>query len=71
MIRYNTKGSDAGTAGDAAAGDAGDAAAASGTFGDPTLWSSFDVSTTNPLATGFAGAFDRTWLYRPEHQRRL
>jgi hypothetical protein len=42
---------DAGDAGDG--GEAG--AAAPGSFGDPTLWTSFDVSSVNSQARGFAG----------------
>lgn len=56
---------------DAAAGDAGasdaagaDAGTLAGTFADPSLWSTFDVSSTIPGAAGFIGAvFDGRSLY--------
>jgi hypothetical protein len=61
---------DVGT-GDAAAGDAGaadaataDAGTLAGTFADPSLWATFDVSSTIPGAAGFTGAiFDGRSLY--------
>jgi hypothetical protein len=42
--------------------DAGDAGPTG--FADPTHWTSFDVSTVNPLAVGFSGAvFDGASIY--------
>lgn len=59
-------GGDAGHSGDAG-GDAGEDAgedAGPGDFGELDRWATFDVSTVNPLATGFSGAaFDGTSLY--------
>jgi hypothetical protein len=76
VVRYDTTPADGGVVIDAgdeghAGVDAGDARAEGGdggrvgaTFGSPALWSTFDVSSTNPLATGFVGAvFDGKALY--------
>ena len=72
IVRYDTTPLEGGVAavsdgGSASAGgaDAGDAAAAgNAAFGDLALWATFDVSTINPGAIGFAGAvFDGTSLY--------
>ena len=73
VVRYNTKGSDGGTAGDAAAGDAGDAAAASGTFGDldalVELRCLHDQPSRHRIRRG--GIRWDVALSRPKHQRRL
>jgi len=72
IVRYDTTPLDGGStaatdAGSADGGnaDAGDAAAAANAaFGDLALWATFDLSTINPGAIGFAGAvFDGTSLY--------
>ena len=61
VVRYDTAGSvDAGLPGEAGTPDGGDggvadAGASAAGFANPALWSSFDVSTTNPAAKGFAG----------------
>jgi hypothetical protein len=53
-------------AADAATTEAGAADAGQGvaTFGEPGQWQTFDLSTVNPTAVGYAGAvFDGTYMY--------
>jgi hypothetical protein len=53
LVRYDPSGLlDAGPPSDG--GDGGDGGG-SGELGDPSRWATFDVSSTNPLATGYAG----------------
>jgi hypothetical protein len=79
VVRYDTSasagapsldaGHDAGEAGradagDASTSDAGNGVSVAGTFEDPSLWATFDVSSMLPGAAGFTGAaFDGRSLY--------
>lgn len=71
VVRFDTTVPEAGAPGDAGRADAGDGGDAGGVsnggasvFGSPALWSTFDVSSLNPSATGFFGAaFDGTFMY--------